>query len=76
MVDQKDILCFKEVTINWLHNQYIRKLRSTLGARNLELNVGFCVKQSVDFPDIINILKVNKQSSHNLQDALSGILYY
>ena len=61
--------------MRWLHSQYTRKLKSTLGTKDLELKVSFCAKQKVDVQGIINALKV-RQSPHNLHDTLSGLLYH
>ena len=69
------IIGFKEVTLRWLHGQYIRKIGiSTLGTK-LEFRADFCAKQEVDVPGIINALKT-QQSPHNLYDNLSSLLYY
>ena len=69
------IIRFKEVTLRWLHGQYIREIgTSTLGTK-LEFRTDFCATQEVDVPGIINALKT-RQSLHNLYDNLSSLLYY
>ena len=69
------VIRFKEVTLRWLHEHYLRKVSTSTLGRNLEFKTNFCTTREIDILSITNALKT-RQNLYNLYENFSSIPYY